>query len=218
MESCGCADLDGDGALNEACGGADCDDADASTYPHAFEVCDDRDNDCDVTVDESCRHCGPPPGPYGTSIGHRFEGFTLDDCEGEPVSVYESVPCPPQHEVTVVDFVGEWCAPCQEHTRYLRDTIHARFGDRVRVIQVFFQTTDYGAPTQDDCSAWVRRFELPFEVLIDPAQTTAPYFPSGTLPQTLVVDRRGIIRDRQTGAGSETNHRLLVAVQNLLDE
>jgi hypothetical protein len=44
------ADHDGDG-ISLFCG--DCDDTDASSYPGATEVCDEADNDCDGTVDES---------------------------------------------------------------------------------------------------------------------------------------------------------------------
>jgi hypothetical protein len=41
-------DADGDGSP----AGVDCDDLDASTFPGAPEVCDERDNDCDGDVDE----------------------------------------------------------------------------------------------------------------------------------------------------------------------
>lgn len=59
------ADADGDGygddaAITQACEapdaavavGGDCDDADPEVYPDAAEVCDERDNNCDGSVDE----------------------------------------------------------------------------------------------------------------------------------------------------------------------
>jgi hypothetical protein len=52
----GLPDLDHDGYISRICpvdaAHQDCDDADELRYPGAVEVCDDRDNDCDVLVDE----------------------------------------------------------------------------------------------------------------------------------------------------------------------
>jgi cysteine-rich repeat protein len=50
-----CVDADADGyGLGIGCLGADCDDADATRTPGRAERCDDRDDDCDGTVDEGC--------------------------------------------------------------------------------------------------------------------------------------------------------------------
>lgn len=43
-------DLDDDGFTTEA---GDCDDADATSYPGATELCDDKDNDCNGVADDS---------------------------------------------------------------------------------------------------------------------------------------------------------------------
>ncbi len=43
-----CTDADGDGYCVED----DCDDNDPNTYPHAAEICDQKDNNCDFVVDE----------------------------------------------------------------------------------------------------------------------------------------------------------------------
>lgn len=47
---CTCVDADKDEHFDVACGGDDCDDADATSYPGAAEVCDGRDNDCDMST------------------------------------------------------------------------------------------------------------------------------------------------------------------------
>ena len=50
IEDC---DVDEDGVMSAECGGADCDDADASVNPATTEVCNDKDDNCEGTIDES---------------------------------------------------------------------------------------------------------------------------------------------------------------------
>jgi hypothetical protein len=45
-------DGDGDGSIGEQYGGDDCDDEDPSIGPHAVDVCDEVDNNCDGQIDE----------------------------------------------------------------------------------------------------------------------------------------------------------------------
>ena len=49
-----CVDGDGDGHFPVICGGDDPKDADATVYPGAPELCDDKDNNLNLTVDEGC--------------------------------------------------------------------------------------------------------------------------------------------------------------------
>jgi len=46
-------DQDADGAIAAAYGGTDCDDTDRNIGPHADELCDSIDNDCDGDIDEN---------------------------------------------------------------------------------------------------------------------------------------------------------------------
>lgn len=46
-------DADGDGVYGPDYGGTDCDDADPDVYPGADEICDEKDNDCDLLVDDA---------------------------------------------------------------------------------------------------------------------------------------------------------------------
>ncbi len=74
----GAEDFDNDGFVV----GADCDDTDASVYPGASEICDDKDNDCDAAVDEDpvdgvLKYLDEDGDAYGT-------GNTVKVCPDEP--------------------------------------------------------------------------------------------------------------------------------------
>jgi hypothetical protein len=75
-----CWDSDGDWYWDKACGGTDCDDTDPNTYPGAPELCDGKDNDCDLVVPgnetdddvpagDGYVECKPWVGPSGTKGG-----------------------------------------------------------------------------------------------------------------------------------------------------
>jgi len=91
-------DLDGDGYDAEICGGTDCDDDDADVNIGAADVCNEQDDDCDGTVDES-----PDTVWYPDSDGDGYgvDGETevsceqpsglvdnADDCDDEDASVH----------------------------------------------------------------------------------------------------------------------------------
>ena len=61
-------DVDGDGFSAMEAGGSDCEDANSLIFPGAEEVCDQRDNDCDNFVDETCGSTIDPANPGGLSF------------------------------------------------------------------------------------------------------------------------------------------------------
>ena len=71
-------DLDGDGYDAEACGGTDCNDGDADVHIDAEDVCNEVDDDCDGTVDESPDTVWYPD---GDSDGYGVEGETTIGCD-----------------------------------------------------------------------------------------------------------------------------------------
>ncbi len=52
-------DEDNDGHISQQCGRDDCDDKDSSVFPGAQELCNDRDEDCDLRIDDGAS-CSDP--------------------------------------------------------------------------------------------------------------------------------------------------------------
>ena len=74
LRTAGCRDGDGDGfgsPPDAACAGAglDCDDGDPTTHPGALEICDARDNDCDLIVDDNILAPAGSPTVAGLKLG-----------------------------------------------------------------------------------------------------------------------------------------------------
>ena len=89
--------VDGDGDGYEA-GGGDCNDADATIFPGAVEVCDNKDNDCDGTADEDVKTTyyadndddsyGDTENPFAACAP--IEGYTAKngDCDDQNADVH----------------------------------------------------------------------------------------------------------------------------------
>jgi hypothetical protein len=156
--------------------------------------------DCPVGAphDEVRLDCGPTDGPFGVEIGRTMEPFTLTACDGTEYSLYGSEHC--EATFTVVILVAGWCGPAIALSQGLESTVTEPYAPHgVRVITVLTQTEEFSAPDEAYCDGWTETFGLSNPVLIDPAQTTAVYFPGNALPAILIIDSAGTIRFRDFG-------------------
>lgn len=160
--------------------------------------------------------CSLPAAPFGTDIGRKLEPFTLETCDGTPYEFYNDEYC--STTFTVISIAAGWCVPCQEESMVLSDTITEPYRERgVRVLQILVQDEDYLEPDAQFCNRWVSTYNLTNVELLDPMQITSIYFPTNSLPETIVVDGRGVIRFRESGS-TQGLGRLRTALDGLLAE
>lgn len=140
-----------------------------------------------------------PSGPYGTEVGDTFADFTLEDCDGNPVSFASIL----SHAELVLFNIGAgWCQPCIEETEHLDAQVFRPLcGEGLRVVQVLFEKTDGRPATKLFCKQWREEFGLSFPVLVDPLFTTEEHFVDvgAQTPVNMLIDRQGVIRYRETG-------------------
>ena len=143
-----------------------------------------------------------PARNFGTDVGRNFEGFTLQQCDGTNFNFYNDQFCDASHSITVLSIAAEWCAPCREESRQLRERILLPFEERgLRIVQVIVQNASYGPPDLALCNRWVTTHNLEGVIeVIDPDGLTSPFFPSGSLPSTAIIDETGAIVFRENGA------------------
>ena len=162
----------------------------------------------------SCQDRVPTMG-FGATPGRNLSDFTLQDCSGTDYTFYNEDFC--EAELTVISIAAGWCPPCIAESEQLEAEINDFYaGQGVRVIQILTQTADYSAPDLAYCQGWVDRFGLSNIELIDPAQLTGIYFPSNSLPSTIIVDSQGVIRFRENGA-TDGLTSLKAAINSVLD-
>lgn len=99
-----------------------------------------------------------------------------------------------QGDIVVVNFWASWCVPCQEEAPELRRFAERWSGQGVRVVGVVYA---------DDEAAAIRfrdRFGLTYPQALDPEGRAAIDFGVFGVPETFVIDRRGVVMAKLIGA------------------
>ena len=139
-------------------------------------------------------------------------GRTVDiaaiDLSGRQVRVTDG-----EAKVRIVDFWATWCDPCREQLPFL-GTLASTYGpDGLSVYGVSF----------DEDGAEVRRFlertPVAFPILWDKGGATlADKLEVTRLPTTLVLDRRGVVREVHLGYDKGEEPKIEATVRKLLAE
>lgn len=159
----------------------------------------------DAGMVDPCAAPAPDPAhPYGTSINRMFRQLNLENCDGSGIySFYgDNQWCEPGHRLTLVSIAAVWCVPCQMESAQLTDQITEVYRDQgLRVVQIVVDgPVRGGGAIMEDCTGWVSRYGLTNVELLDSGGAmTGPFFPSGALPSTIIVDDEGIIRFYEDG-------------------
>lgn len=143
--------------------------------------------------------------PFGFQPGERVPDFTLTTTQGEAWALRAA-----RGKVTVVNLWATWCAPCVQELPYFQE-IYDRYGDDLAVLAIHSNliTDDVGAYLAD------RDFTLPFAVDED-GQVIASLGGSTMLPQTIVLNPRGVVTYNQVG--SVTLEKLTALVEQAAGE
>jgi DsbE subfamily thiol:disulfide oxidoreductase len=113
-----------------------------------------------------------------------------------------------QGEVTVVNFFASWCAPCLvEHPLFLRLK-----SEGVRLHGINYRNKP------QEAKAWLARLGDPYERIgVDPEGKAGVEFGISGVPETLVIDKAGIVRLhlRRPITADDVNGTILPMVRDL---
>jgi cytochrome c biogenesis protein CcmG/thiol:disulfide interchange protein DsbE len=139
-------------------------------------------------------------------VGKPASAFSLTTFDGQPLTLAGL-----RGRVVVLNFWASWCYPaCYEEAPVLEAGWHAYRDRGVVVVGVAIQDTPEAA------QGFIRRFGLTFPTAPDPKGTVSIDYGVYGVPETFVIDRRGMIRKKHVGALTEDGLR--EAVEPLLNE
>ncbi|MFT4703456.1 MAG: cytochrome c biogenesis protein CcmG/thiol:disulfide interchange protein DsbE [Bradymonadia bacterium] len=130
--------------------------------------------------------------------------FTLSDLDGRPVSLSDFA-----GDVVFLNFWASWCPPCVEEFPAMI-TLTEQIGDRPFTMIAVTQDEDPEA-----LAAFLRQVNLPngrIVLLQDPTGELAQQYGTVRLPETYIIDPRGLVVARYQGARNwlDLPHRQLL--------
>ena len=131
---------------------------------------------------------GDAPDPVGR--GTPAPAFSLDSIEaGGPVALGDL-----RGKVVLLNFWATWCEPCEAEMPAMERLYRELRDEGFELVAV---SVDEGP---EPVRAFRERLALSFPILMDPDQRTAAAYQTFRFPESLLIDRRGVIVERYIGA------------------
>ena len=115
--------------------------------------------------------------------------------------------------VTLVNIWATWCLPCRDEMpsmQKLYDSLGAR-GFKIAAISI-----DEGSP--EDVVGFAEKFGLTFDILHDRSGQVERLYQTTGVPESFLLDRRGILVKRVIGAHDWSSAANVGAVERLLEQ
>jgi thiol-disulfide isomerase/thioredoxin len=187
-------------------------------------------NNIVVRADDDDFQFEAPPGANRVASVQELLGLPEDvEIEGEPQDLLDkpapafelpalndeevSLPMPdPNAPIVILDFWATWCAPCVRALPLLIDLV-SEFDDD----DVVLYAINVGEP-QDKVQEFVELRKWKLHVLFDENREVMALYKAVAIPQTVILDRRGIVRHVHIGFDAELKEKLGTVLTTLLSE
>ncbi|GMB00775.1 TlpA disulfide reductase family protein [Pelosinus sp. IPA-1] len=123
----------------------------------------------------------------GVRVGKNSPVFTLTSLEGDKVTVGQP------GKITVINFWATWCPPCQEEMPEL-DLFAKKNQQKINFYAINLQESN------GKVSEFMNKSKYTMPVLLDKDGIVAKQFQVAAIPTTIIIDKNGIIKHRQSGA------------------
>lgn len=123
----------------------------------------------------------PQEASVGCEVGNLGPDFSVPLYGGGTFTLSET-----RGKVTVINFWATWCTPCVAELPHF-DELYRNYGDSVEVVAI------HSDLITDDVDAYLENYDYTIHFALDDSGVVASYGGSTMLPQTIVLDKDGII-------------------------
>ncbi len=115
--------------------------------------------------------------------------FSVQDLNGKPITLADY-----KGKVLILNFWATWCPPCRQE---IPDFIEAYRELKGQGLEILGLSVDSIGPPQ--LSDWIAKAGINYPVALATRDIVRDYEPGDYIPASIVIDRSGRIRFRQTG-------------------
>lgn len=145
------------------------------------------------------------------TVGMVAPDFTLSTVDGRTVHLSDL-----RGKVVMLNFWATWCKPCRQEMPSMEEMYHgfkSVSGDRFDLIAVNENNMFY----QGKVKPFLQKFGIDFTVPLDPMGKLDHLYKITGVPETFVIDQKGIVAEHVIGPRDWRMKDSLVTVHGLLD-
>jgi peroxiredoxin len=125
-----------------------------------------------------------------TAAGPAAPDFTVKDLDGKTISLSAL-----KGKVVLINFWATWCPPCREE---IPDFVAFYNENKDRGLEIVGLSVD--KMTAEELKPFVAHFKMSYPVALATSKIIRDFEPGDAIPTTIVIDKKGVIRDKQVGA------------------
>ncbi len=134
--------------------------------------------------------------------------FLLKTLEGQEIALSGL-----KGKVILLDFWATWCGPCKESVPHLIQ-MYKNYKDKG--FELIGMSTDK-AGDLEMVHRFVKSMDIPYPIILTPDEVARRYKITG-LPTTILIDRKGKIREKVVGFNSAIGQQIISKVEELVAE
>jgi cytochrome c biogenesis protein CcmG/thiol:disulfide interchange protein DsbE len=150
----------------------------------------------------------PSHSPRITQSGVSPEDFELVDISGNKIKLSDM-----KGSVVFVNFWATWCGSCVEELPSVEKLFRSLSGDpSFKMVTILYKDSI------SDASGFMKQNGYTFPVFLNPDESAAKIFGITGVPETYIIDKKGVLRDKVLGPADWDSPRAIESFRALMKE
>ena len=141
-------------------------------------------------------------------VGRPAPNFEFPGLDGEVVSLTDY-----RGKVVLVNIWATWCRPCVDEMPSMQKLYQEFQDDEFEILAVSIDTLGPKA-----VAAFMQKYRLTFPVLLDPQGTIKEAYGATGIPESFIIDRRGLLVKKVIGAAEWSSPEVFRFFKNLIQK